>query len=121
MRILVVDDERWWIDLYKKTLEKEGHTVYLALSAQDALESIDGQTPDVILLDFMMPGGNAMVLLHELQTYADTKKIPVILSTSLSHAKNIAVDFEKYGVRSVLDKATVTPKKLKEAIGAVQV
>jgi CheY-like chemotaxis protein len=54
-------------------------------------------------------------LLHELQSHDDTAELPVILCTSLAQRIQLD-DVRKYGVVSVLDKATVTPKLLQEAV-----
>ena len=54
--ILIVDDERNTRDTIKAVLFKEGYDLYLAESGREALEEARRLTPDLILLDVMMPG-----------------------------------------------------------------
>lgn len=55
--ILVVDDDKNIRVLYKKELEKEGYTVLLAESAEKALEVLDKEKVDIVILDIRMPPG----------------------------------------------------------------
>ncbi len=54
--VLVVDDERHLCNGLRRVLEKEGYEVSTAQDGLTALELVDQRTPDVILLDLMMPG-----------------------------------------------------------------
>lgn len=55
-RVLVVDDEPYLCDVVRRILEKEGYEVATVPDGQRALDFIERQEPDVILLDIMMPG-----------------------------------------------------------------
>ena len=117
--ILLVDDDRWWGESYQKMLQDRGYTCLVALSVEAALAKLDERVPAAILLDFMLPDGNALQFLHELQSYDDTHGIPVVLLTGLSEAKGHESALESYGVRLVLDKATATPAQVIKAITEV--
>lgn len=54
-KILVVDDEQQIVDLFKQSLEKEGYEVITAYDGLAAIEQVERQNPDLILLDWMMP------------------------------------------------------------------
>jgi DNA-binding response OmpR family regulator len=54
-KILVVDDEKKIVDIVKAYLEKEGYQVFTAFDGKAALESAGKQSPDLIILDLMLP------------------------------------------------------------------
>ena len=54
-KILVADDDQNIAELLRLYLEKEGYTVVLAADGEQALERFHAETPDIVLLDIMMP------------------------------------------------------------------
>lgn len=81
-----------------------------------AIQAFNDVVPDLILLDIMLTGPNGFTFLHEIMSYPDTAKIPVILITSLTFSMQ---DLAAYGVVRVLDKATMTPPEIQAAIRSV--
>lgn len=77
--ILVVDDEPHIINLVKLSLSDERFTVEGAYSAKEALTKLGKVTPDIIILDIMMPGTNGYELCRELKERTDTSEIPVVI------------------------------------------
>lgn len=111
--ILLIEDDRWLADSYMDVLED--YEVDTAVSGQEAIDLIDVNDYEVIIADVMIERGLVIDLLHELQSYDDTARLPVILCTSL--AQRLKLDeVRQYGVVAVLDKATLTPKLLREAV-----
>ena len=55
MKILVVDDEKPISDIIKFNLEKEGYEVVVAYDGEAALEQVEAENPDLIILDLMLP------------------------------------------------------------------
>ena len=116
--VLVIEDDQWFLSLVKKTLEREKFSVMTANNTIEGMEVINERLPDVIILDFFMPGPNALVLLHELQSYKDTANIPVVLCTN--NAADIPKDaLSAYGIVSVLDKTTMHPDDIPAAVRRV--
>lgn len=116
--VLVIEDNQWFASLLQTTLEQNHYRVSHVRNAIKGMEHIDKQLPDAIVLDFFMPGPNALVLLHELQSYGDTAKIPVILCTN--SASDIPLDsITAYGVVSVIDKTTMHPDDIAVALRRV--
>jgi hypothetical protein len=64
----------------------------------------------------MLEGHTIFALLQELQSYDDTRHIPVILCSALDHDVLSQTRLHEYGVVRVLDKATLTPDSLDLAI-----
>ena len=113
--VLVIEDDQWFLALVKKTLERERFAVTAANNTIEGIAEINKKVPDVIILDFFMPGPNALVLLHELQSYGDTTQVPVILCTN--NASDIPKDtLSAYGVMAVLDKTTMHPDDVVAAV-----
>jgi len=113
--VLVIEDDQWFLALVKKTLERERFAVTAANNTIEGIAEINKKVPDAIILDFFMPGPNALVLLHELQSYGDTTQVPVILCTN--NASDIPKDtLSAYGVMAVLDKTTMHPDDVVVAV-----
>ncbi|MDQ1397965.1 MAG: two-component system, OmpR family, alkaline phosphatase synthesis response regulator PhoP [Acidimicrobiaceae bacterium] len=84
--VLVVDDESDIRELVRINLELDGHRVLLAADGPDALSKVQDDTPDLILLDVMMPGLDGWEVLGQLK--ADPRQalsqIPVLMLTARS-------------------------------------
>lgn len=113
--ILIVEDDEWLAEQQVRTLTAAGFTTLCAPHALAAMDVIDTQQPDVILLDVLLAGPNAFTLLHELQSHADLAAIPVVLCTN-SADMLAGEDMAGYGIVRVLDKASMTPADVVAAI-----
>ena len=80
--ILVVEDEAPIRELLRFALARAEFRVVEAESAQDARLRIADQRPDLILMDWMMPGVSGIELTRELKSQATTRDIPVIMVTA---------------------------------------
>jgi two-component system, response regulator, stage 0 sporulation protein F len=108
--ILVVDDEKHICELYRGELEDEGYAVTVANSGQEALDQVETNPPDLIVLDIQMPGMDGIETLEKL--LGKDKGIPIILNTAYSHYKE---DFTTWGADAYVVKSSDT-SKLKEEI-----
>ncbi len=81
-RILVVDDQMINVQLLKRKLERHNLAVIPAYSGQEALDAVETEKPDLILLDVMMPEMDGIEVCRRLQTRDDTRTIPVIFITA---------------------------------------
>jgi CheY-like chemotaxis protein len=82
-RILVIDDERTVAHVMRLLLEQRHHQVLVADDGSRGLALAQRQTPDVILLDLMMPVMDGFATLEELRSNARTAPIPVVIVTAL--------------------------------------
>lgn len=82
--VLVIEDEPAQIRALEKTLQKEGHEVHTAQNSQERFEKVKTETPDVILLDIIMPVMDGIATLEKINTDDATKHIPVIVLTNFA-------------------------------------
>lgn len=114
-RILIVEDEPWLGEIYQASLQKAGFSVQLVTDGQAAIELIDQNQPNVIVLDLLLPGGNGLQLIHELKSHADLKDIPIILCSS-HHVQLAEGQRQAYGIARMLKKTDMTPQLLIDAV-----
>ena len=100
--ILLVDDMPTNLDILVACLSEEGFDVSVAKDGESALEGIDHERPDIILLDVMMPGMDGFETCRRLKAKPETKDIPVIFMTSLSDTVDKVKGFEVGGVDYVV-------------------
>jgi DNA-binding response OmpR family regulator len=84
-RILVIDDEENIRLLYKEEFTEEGYEVAVAASAQEAMDQIEAQRPDLITLDIRMPGIDGIEFLRLLRE--QDRDLPVIIVTAYGEYK----------------------------------
>ena len=77
--IMVVDDEQSILKLLSRTLEPEGYGVIVADNGRAALGLLEEHTPDLVILDVMMPGLNGFQVLRLMRQHSN---IPVIMLTA---------------------------------------
>jgi DNA-binding response OmpR family regulator len=78
--ILIVDDEVLNVEFLQATLKKQ-YRVHTALNGFDALRQVEAQTPDLILLDVIMPGMNGFQVARAIKADARHAAIPIIFLT----------------------------------------
>lgn len=113
-KILLVEDDAWISQLYSDALQTRGIKVFPANSADEALEILDNQTIDLVLLDMFLPGHNGIEFLHEVASYSDTNKVPIIILSAVSEY-DFGLSKEnwlKYGVVKYLYKPSTKPREL---------
>jgi CheY-like chemotaxis protein len=77
--ILIVDDERPYVDLLGELLEKYGLEAQTAYDAGDALFRLRAKKPDLILMDLKMPQMDGLSLIDRLRSNRKWQKIPIIV------------------------------------------
>ena len=78
--ILIVDDDESILDLLEHVVKKEGFRVERAADGQEAVRKVDALSPDLIILDFMLPGMGGFEVLKDLQM-GDARMTPVLVIT----------------------------------------
>ena len=113
MRVLVVDDIETNVDILVEALGDD-YRVSVAMDGESALEIIEEEPPDIILMDIMMPGIDGYEVCERLKSKTATRDIPVVFLTALSEEENEAkglalgaVDYIIKPFRAALVKARV--------------
>lgn len=83
-RVLVVDDQPINVKLLERKLEREGMEPLLAGNGRECVDVALAERPDIILLDVMMPEMDGIEACRILQSYPETRDIPVIFITARS-------------------------------------
>lgn len=86
-KILAVDDDPNALEVLAASLGEAGLDVLTATSGEEALRIVAKATPDLILLDLMMPDMNGHDLLRELKSNKETSDIPVVVITALDQVE----------------------------------
>jgi DNA-binding response OmpR family regulator len=93
-RILVVEDNEEIAALLNFKLKHSGYEVSYAENGKLGLEAVKANTPDLIILDVMMPVMNGLEMLKVLKSDESTKSIPVIVLTALANEWEIVEGLE---------------------------
>ena len=82
LRVLIVEDEDTLIELLEYNFKKEGYTVETATDGESALDKILFKSPDLIILDWMLPKLSGIELCRQIRNTKQIKNIPVIMLTA---------------------------------------
>ena len=113
--ILIVDDSPTDVKVLSGMLERAGHRVSSADSAESGIEAAKSQRPDLILMDVIMPGMNGFQATRSLSRDPDTSEIPVIICTT----KGMETD-RVWGLRQGAKDFIVKPVNEKDLIARIQ-
>ncbi len=89
--VMIVDDEKYVRESLGKILNKEGYEIRSSASGDEALNLLSEIKPDVILLDFKMPGLDGVEVCKRIRANANTRDIPIIMITAYPHEKTEAL------------------------------
>ncbi|GEM_PF-487497 len=98
LQILLVDDNATNLNVLRTTLESRDYEVMVAKNGEAALKIATKTSPDLILLDVMMPGIDGFETCRRLKKTDETQKIPVIFLTARTEPENIVEGFQSGGV-----------------------
>ncbi|GJE17364.1 response regulator transcription factor [Methylobacterium marchantiae] len=95
--VLVVDDSPDTLSFLTEAIERSGATVLVAVAGDLALALVEEITPDIILLDAVMPGMDGFETCRRLKARSDLAHVPVIFMTGLSETEHIVKGLEAGG------------------------
>lgn len=81
-KIMVVEDDESLLELECMLLTSHGYQVIGMHNGEEALECLEGEMPDLVLLDVMMPGVDGFEVCRQIKSNSMTSHIPVILLTA---------------------------------------
>jgi two-component system, OmpR family, alkaline phosphatase synthesis response regulator PhoP len=88
-RIMVVDDEVGALTLIGIMLERGGFEVIKAHDAYDALNQLRSETPDMLILDVMMPGMDGIELCRQIRASSPTRETPVLILSARGDPESV--------------------------------
>ena len=114
-KIAIVEDDAAISQMYRIKFEAENYDVETADNGKLGLELIEKMSPDIILLDLMMPEMNGDEMLTKLRKTTWGKNIKVIILTNMGESE--APDtLKELGVSAFIVKANMTPRQVAELV-----
>jgi len=115
-QLLLVEDNKSAVSQIKFLLEDEGYQVAVAKKGQEALQYLQKQIPDGIVLDLMMPEMDGFEVLKTLRESEKTKGIPVLILTAKDLTEEEISELKSNGVQKILFKGAIDREELLEKI-----
>ena len=117
-KILLVEDDVFIRDIYDMKLRQENFEVEMAENGADALKKLENFSPDLILLDIVMPYMDGMDFLKEFKKDEKNKNVPIIMLTNLSDKERVD-DAKSLGAQEYLIKSHFTPSEVVAKVNAL--
>ncbi|KKQ52209.1 MAG: Response regulator [Parcubacteria group bacterium GW2011_GWD2_38_11] len=117
-KILIVEDDAFIRDIYQVKFSQDGFEVIIAENGLEAIKKLEQLTPDIILLDIIMPYMGGMEVLKKIKENDALKNIPIIMLTNISEKEKITEGAE-YGVNEYLIKSHFTPSEVVRKVNAL--
>lgn len=102
-RVLLIEDEPNIIEAIRFILSRDGWRVDTHSDGQTALETVRKKSPDLIILDVMLPNRSGYDILNDLRSEEETKSLPVLMLTARGQKKDRELA-EKLGVNRFMTK-----------------
>jgi PleD family two-component response regulator len=102
-KILIVDDEPFNVDYLEQELEDLDYEPLTAFNGQEAIDQVVAETPDLVLLDIMMPVMDGFTVLSRLKANKETRDIPVIIISAMNDLASVVKGI-KLGAEDYLPK-----------------
>lgn len=114
-KILIVDDEEAIREMLGYTLMKEGYTCIEAEDVEEARDKIKSELPNLVLLDWMLPGMSGIDYARRLRSVPETKELPIIMLTARG-----SEDDKVRGLETGADDYITKPFSTKELLARVK-
>jgi DNA-binding response OmpR family regulator len=95
IKILICDDEPFVLRLLQVHFERKGFDVHTATNGREALEFLSKETPDVCLLDVMMPYVSGLEVLTKIRTNPETENLPVVMLTVKAQVEEVVEGYHR--------------------------
>lgn len=113
MKIMIVEDEKALADVLHDEFVGVGADVSMAYDGQEALDTLRGNVPDVVLLDLLLPKKDGFEVLEEMQKDKRLKDVPVVILSNLAQDEDVKRGL-KLGARDYLVKTRLSLKEVVE-------
>lgn len=114
--VLLVDDDKFLLEMYRKKFEPSVEKVDVAVGPQDALDKLkNGANPDVLVLDIIMPGMDGLELLEQIRKEKLVPDAVVVMLTNEGSGDRIE-KAKSLGIKGYIVKATSIPSEVVEEV-----
>ncbi|WDP89864.1 MAG: response regulator [Desulfobacter sp.] len=115
--ILIVDDEEDILELIKFNLKSEGYNIVQAMTGEEAIKIAKQSSPDLMVLDLMLPGIDGLEVTRYLKNNETTAEIPIVMLTAKGEESDIVTGLE-LGANDYMSKP-FSPRELTARIRAI--
>jgi len=109
--ILIVEDEKVLREMYGQKFAANGFKTLLAKDENEVFDILKKETPDIILLDILLPQSDGIDILKRIKSNEETKNIKVLVFSNLDDQR-IKKQAQELGAEKYLIKTNFTPKEL---------
>lgn len=117
-KILIIEDDKFLRELIAQKLTKESFDISEAVDGEEGLKKIKEGSPDLILLDLILPGIDGFEVLAKMKEDSALAQIPVIILSNLGQKEDVEKGL-KLGAADYLIKAHFTPVEIVEKIRTI--
>ncbi len=114
-KILIIEDDKFLRELIARKLEREGYETSEAVDGEEGFKKIKEETPDLVLLDLILPGIDGFEVLSKMKDDVAVSQIPVIILSNLGQKEDVDRGL-KLGAIDYLIKAHFTPGEIIEKV-----
>jgi len=111
VKIFLVEDDQSLANMYKTELELSGYEVTVHNKGSGVIEKVKSVSPDIVLLDIMLPDKSGVEVLEDLKSDISVKNIPVMMLTNFGNDEFIKQALEN-GAEDYVLKHKITPSEL---------
>ncbi|TSC62578.1 MAG: response regulator receiver [Parcubacteria group bacterium Gr01-1014_48] len=111
-KLLLVEDDPLMVRMYQRKLINDGYDVEVAVNGEDGLVKIRSFSPDLVLLDIMMPKVNGLQVLERVKSDPTISKIPIIILTNLGGSQEDIERGLELGAVAYLVKSAYRPDEV---------
>lgn len=117
--VLIVDDDKFLLDMYRKKFERDGATVDVAVGSEETLVKLrGGAKPDILILDMILPGMDGIELLETIRKEKLVPDSAVVMLTNESDPEKIE-RVKKLGIKGYIIKASNIPTEVVDRVREV--
>ena len=117
-KILIIDDDLTFQKTISDSFKSLGYEVLSASDGEEGLLAVEKESPDLVILDLVMPKLGGMDFLKMLQKDKDSNKIPILISSNFSGSDKVGEGMT-YGVRGYIVKSEESLKTITNAVESI--
>lgn len=118
-KVLWVEDDKLLSAILSKKIEGSGHTLLKASNGEEALEILKTETPDLVVLDILLPGMTGFEILQAIRTNEKFRKLPAMMLSNMSKPSDLEMA-KQLGVQRFIVKAAASLDEIIREIGGLK-